>query len=375
MKARTAVVNWVGAAALLAVAAYFAGRSPVRFAALYVTGAGASVVVPIGAAALGMLANRLCGDRIYELSIGRGPRIGTWATGSVVVAVHLVPLAWRAQVIAASDASARRRAVVTASAVLPIGLLALPASGGYRAEILIGWAMAALVWLIGAPVPGARRSRLDLARAHRPKGPIRLTPEYLAVVLGLAFAGELERTKAELARCRTGGAPVAVTEGIELIIALVECDYPALLPRAGAALQRDWGDWTPTMHGLAQVLLCNAVPRAAEAGQLPLADALSWLAGLEESHAFGQLDSSRAIRALLAREWEEAARFARKSVRHQTARLSLADELCTLAMAEAGCGRHAEAEAAWHRACRLAPDYPRLEITRRRVGLNQITGR
>jgi hypothetical protein len=44
--------------------------------------------------------------------------------------------------------------------------------------------------------------------------------------------------------------------------------------------------------------------------------------------------------------------------------MSLADELCTLAVAESGHGRPTRARSAWARARRIAPHYPRVATVR-----------
>jgi hypothetical protein len=375
MQNRRSLILFLGTAALAVSAGRIAGSSVSYYLALALACIATGLLATPVATAVATGVGLAFGDRLLQLHLGSGPRLGTYVSstpGAAPVAVHLLPFRLSAQVDLPSLESYRRYCVVLPLAPLPLGLAAgataLSAHSPYAWMALLGWAWSTALWLLLPNTPGTRRSRLGAAIAvasREEPPPPGLKPVLIDLALASALSGRLDRIRADLERYRAAAAPEALVEGVTQILALIEGDYAGLVDRATAALDREWGDeWTEALHEHARQRLLDALPRAAEAGALPPEQAVARLDELLARYPSPAPDSSRAIRATLVGEWAEAALLARRAVRADCTRMSLADELCTLAVAESGHGRPTRARSAWARARRIAPHYPRVATVR-----------
>jgi hypothetical protein len=120
-----------------------------------------------------------------------------------------------------------------------------------------------------------------------------------------------------------------------------------------------------------KMFLAQALHRAAEAGTIPVAEAIA-----RADVAFAAFDlkpsatssaSFVALRCVLSGDYQSALVAGRTAVEAAELRLSRADVLCTVAIAHAGLGQRREAQDALDQAKKLAPAYPRIKVAERHV--------
>ncbi|MFC1420213.1 hypothetical protein [Streptacidiphilus cavernicola] len=344
--------------------------------ALILVGFVASFAVGPVASLLAAVFSVLGGGRLAWLGLGVGPWCGVFLVGRTLLELRLVPV-WVGFRVSAGRVGPRAPGAAIRVSALLLGLLLsgqllwlLPVR--FQLVAVVGWSLSGLSWLL-SPGQESRRSVLRQLRdltfpsaSTRAEVPLR----HLVGLLFMLMDGDVAQARAELELLRGDGSAALLVVGEQAVLG-AECDLPGLLAAVEATQDQEWPDAPLPVARIVRVNTAAAVLRAAEAGQLPLAEALS-----RADQVIGQAGTADggahdpdlcALRAVLAGEFAQGRGFIAGSVRSRGYRLSWADQLCTLALAHAGLGESGAAEAALAKARRLTPGYPRAAVVAERI--------